>query len=887
MSRAVAPCPPADALAAFAFGELDRERSGDLQFHISQCADCLQAVGHLAASRSAFTAVGAGPSPETSATDPILSEPGQKIGPFRLVRKLGEGGMGEVWETEQMAPVRRTVALKLLKAGMDTRQIVARFEAERQVLALMQHPGIAQMFDAGIAGGGRSYLVMEYVDGIRITEYCDRAKLDIRQRLLLFLQVCEAVQHAHQKGAIHRDIKPSNVLVTEQDGRALPKVIDFGLAKLTSSQVTELTLTEIGTLLGTPAYASPEQMSLGVIDVDTRSDVYSLGVLLYELLVGVLPFEATQAGPAALLELRKNIRELEPVRPSSRVSRLGGRATDLAAKRGADPTILRRQLRRDLDWIVMKALEKDRTRRYISPADLARDTQRYLDHEPVLAGSPTPLYRIGKLVRRHRLGTAVGVVILGLIVAFVILSAVQVQRANRERDRAAAAARKASSINDFLQDTLGSADPWNSGADVSVRTTLASAVAKAQTSFKDQPDVAAAVQRTIGRTYTSLGLLDDAERLLSRALKTRLALFGPEHADVAESLGDLGALEHQRGNDVASVDQFRKALAMQRKLFGNENAKVADTLLDLAISLRTKGDLQQAYDAERESLAIRERLFGARSVEVALVLSQLAGVELDQGKYEAGESDARRGYAMMKALVGSDDVRTAVAASNVGEALRARKLFNDSEQYARYAYAIQKKQLGEHHPETLTAEENLGNVLYRQNKFDETIRILQDIIQQRRAALGPDNKRVVRSLINLATVMKRAGRLDEAQQTYEEALPRFSKAYGPNHPDTAQATALYGSFLLKNRHDYAAAELQLRRALSIQLSQLSDDHPNIADTRLWLGEVLLERGRLDEAQTLLLRAQQVYEKNFPPDSKDRAEVAAALNELHERKVSAR
>jgi serine/threonine protein kinase/tetratricopeptide (TPR) repeat protein len=884
MSSAVAPCPPADALAAFAFGEIDRELAGELQSHITQCADCLEIVGHLACSR---TAAAATPGTQSSTADPILCEPGQMIGPFRLVCKLGDGGMGEVWEAEQLAPVRRTVALKLLKPGMDTRQIVARFEAERQVLALMQHPGIAQMFDAGIAGGGRSYFVMEYVNGIRITEYCDRAKLDIGRRLLLFQQVCDALQHAHQKGAIHRDIKPSNVLVTEQDGRPLPKVIDFGIAKLTSSPLAELTLTEVGTLLGTPAYASPEQMSLGVIDIDTRSDVYSLGVLLYELLVGALPFEATAASPAALLELRRSIRESEPIRPSTRVSRLGSGATDLADKRGAAPTILRRQLRGDLDWIVMKALEKDRTRRYNSPAELARDTQRYLDHEPVWAGSPTPLYRMAKFVRRHRLGTAVGVTILGLIVAFVILSAIQVQRANTERDRAAAAARKASSINEFLQDTLGSADPWKSGADVSVRSTLANAVVKAQTSFKDQPDVAAAVQRTIGRTYTSLGLLDDAGPLLSRALETRRALFGPENADVAESLGDLGALEHQRGDDVASVNQFRKALAMQRKLFGSDNAKVADTLLDLAISLRTKGDLQEAYAAERESLAIRERLFGARSVEVALVLSQLAGVELDQGNYEAGESHARRGYEMMKALVGSDDVRTAVAAGNVGEALRARKLFNDSERYARYAYAIQKKQLGEHHPETLTAEENLGNVLYRQNKYDETIRILQDIIQQRRAALGPDNKRVVRSLINLATVMKRAGRLDEAQQTYEEALPRFSKAYGPNHPDTAQATALYGSFLLKNRHDYAAAEQQLRQALSIQVSQLSDDHPNTADTRLWLGEALTERGQLGEAKTLLLRAQQVYEKTYPPDSKDRAEVNSALDELTKRKVNVR
>jgi tetratricopeptide (TPR) repeat protein len=638
-------------------------------------------------------------------------------------------------------------------------------------------------------------------------------------------------------------------------------------------------------MLGTPAYASPEQMSLGFIDVDTRSDVYSLGVLLYELLVGVIPFEAMEAGPAALLELRRSIRELEPIRPSTRVSRLSGRGSDLAEQRGTDVATLRRQLRGDLDWIVMKALEKDRTRRYTSPGELARDTQRYLDHEPVLAGSPTPLYRIGKFVRRHRLGTAVGVAILTLIIAFVVLSAVQVKRAKMERDRAEAEARKASSINDFMQDTLGSADPWRTGADVSVRNTLASAVKKVNSAFKDQPEAAAAVRRTIGRTYVSLGLLDDAEPLLREALKTRLKLYGPEHPDVVEIMSDLAALAHQRGNDVESVQGYRRVLALQRKSLGNENAKVADTLLELAIALKAKGDLDVSYNAARESLAIRERLFGARSVEAALVLTELQGIVQDRGDYAAAESYGRRGYEMMKDLVGTDDVRTAVTAANLAEALRARDRLAESEPYYRYAWEVDRKQLGERNPETITAAENLGSVLYSQKKYDETIRLLEDVIQQRRAVLGPDNKRVARSMINLATVMTRAGRLDEAQKTYAEALPRFRQAYGPDHPDTAQVMALYGR-LLKNRNDYPEAERLLRQALRIQLGQLSDDHPNIADTRLWLGEVLSAGGQLGEAESLLLRAQQVYVRNYKPDSTASTEVAAALDELGKRKASA-
>jgi len=431
MTATASRCPPADVIAAFAFGELLAANASSVQAHVSECESCLETVGHLAASSRPETLSVAALDADT--LDAGLSRRGQIIGGYCLVRELGQGGMGEVWEAEQRTPVRRSVALKLLKAGMDTRQIVARFEAERQVLALMQHPGIAQVFDAGVTTNGRPYFVMEYVRGQRITRYCDEAELDLPARLLLFQKVCEAVQHAHQKGVIHRDIKPSNVLVTQQDGRPLPKVIDFGLAKLTAPDLKDATLTEIGTVLGTPAYASPEQMSLGAIDVDTRSDVYSLGVLLYELLVGVIPFEPKGGQPDALLELRRNIRELDPTRPSARLSMLGSHASEVARLRGTEVGMLRRQLRGDLDWIVMTALEKDRARRYASPGDLARDTQRYLDHEPVLAGSPTPAYRLRKFVRRHRMGTAFASILLSLVIAFAAVSALQVKRISAER----------------------------------------------------------------------------------------------------------------------------------------------------------------------------------------------------------------------------------------------------------------------------------------------------------------------------------------------------------------------------------------------------------------------------------------------------------------------
>jgi serine/threonine protein kinase/tetratricopeptide (TPR) repeat protein len=371
----------------------------------------------------------AAPEPDRQGTD--------RIRDYRLLQKLGAGGMGEVWEAEQERPVRRKVALKLIKAGMDTEQVVARFESERQALALMNHPNIAQVFDAGKTERGRPYFAMELVKGEPITTYCDRQRLTTQERLELFRQVCEGVQHAHQKGIIHRDLKPSNVLVTLQDGKPVPKVIDFGVAKATQQRLTERSLfTQMGVLIGTPEYMSPEQAELTGLDVDTRTDLYSLGVLLYELLVGALPFDTKEIRKAGFDEIRRRIREEEPSKPSTRISTLGDESTEAAKRRRTDLPTLRRQLRGDLDWITMKALEKDRTRRYGSPSELVADILRHLSHEPVLAGPPSTTYRMGKFVRRHRLGVTLAAVAVLLLVGFAARERIQARRIAAERDRA-------------------------------------------------------------------------------------------------------------------------------------------------------------------------------------------------------------------------------------------------------------------------------------------------------------------------------------------------------------------------------------------------------------------------------------------------------------------
>jgi len=454
----------------------------------------------------------------------------KSIGPYQLLQKLGEGGMGQVWLAEQTSPVHRKVALKLIKAGLYSESALRRFLAERQSLAIMDHPAIAKVFEAGATSEGQPYFVMEYVPGVRITEYCDNKKLRIRDRLELFIRACEGVQHAHQKALIHRDLKPANILVAEVDGKPQPRIIDFGLAKsLTPYAGGDLGQTRFGAFVGTPGYMSPEQADPGTLDVDTRADVYSLGVILYELLTGSLPFDTTEWKKLRLEELLRRLREDDPVSPSTRVASNQPISSLAAQARGTQLTQLARSLRGDLDWITMKALDKDRNRRYGSPSDLAADISRYLNNQPVVARPASTAYRLQKYVRRHRYAVGFASILVLLITGFAILQTIQLRRTTRERDRA-------NRITAFMADMFRVSDPGEArGNSVTAREILDKSSKNIGSGLSKDPELQAQMMDIMGVVYDNLGLYSRAEALAQHSMEILRKTNGPEDPQPLES----------------------------------------------------------------------------------------------------------------------------------------------------------------------------------------------------------------------------------------------------------------------------------------------------------------------------------------------------------------
>ncbi len=691
--------------------------------------------------------------------------------------------MGEVWLAEQREPVRRMVAVKIIKAGMDTKEVIARFESERQALALMDHPAIARIFGGGKTPEGRPYFVMEYVAGRAIDEHCDGLRLSVAQRLELLIEACEGVQHAHQKAIIHRDLKPSNILVSTVDGRPQPKVIDFGIAKAIGRRLTQRTLlTEIGALIGTPEYMSPEQADSSGQDVDTRTDVYSLGVVLYQLVTGALPFSSKALRASTDEELRRMLRETDPPRPSARLGAAPAEAEDVARARASDPDTLRRQIKGDLDAIILKALEKERTRRYGTVAELAEDLRRHLRHEPVVARAPSTPYRVRKYLRRHLLGAGVAGTLVVLLTAFAASTAFQARRIARERDRANAEAAAARQVSGFLTSMFQLADPSEArGNSITAREVLDRAAREVQTALAQQPELQARMTATLGEVYEGLGLYPQAGALAQASLDTRTRALGPEATDTLESTLSLASILREQGKPKEAESLLRPALDIADRRLGPESllALRMRSLLDWTIA--DGGDLATAERMSRETLATMERVLGSKHRVTWKQRGMLAIALERQHRWAEALPIDREMLATAEEGLGPDAPDTLVALGNVAASLSNLGRRDEALPLMRELLERQRRVLGPEHPRTLFTLDNLAVTLKWSKQLDEADAVARQVVEVRRRVLGPEHRDTVGAMEHLALISKDRGKLAEAEATQNEVVAIRARALGPSN----------------------------------------------------------------------------------------------------------
>ena len=815
-----------------------------------------------------MSAVSDGPAADSAHTATWQAE--VLIGGYKLIEPIGSGGMGEVWLAEQVHPLRRRVALKLIKAGMDTGEVVARFRSEQQALALMNHPSIAKVFDAGATPQGRPYFVMEYIIGVPITKYCDQHRMTIRERLELFVRVCEGVQHAHQKAIIHRDLKPSNILVTEADEKPVPRIIDFGIAKAIShGLIAETEFTRAGVILGTPAYVSPEQAGSTGMDVDTRTDVYSLGVILYELLVGARPLDFHHLG---VDEILRRLKEDESPRPSTKLRTLNDQSTTAAYNRSSDPPTLMRQLRGDLDAIALKALERDRTRRYGSPVELAADIRRYLNHEAVLAIPPSSAYRVRKFARRYRtpLGL-IGACVLVLVAAAVVTVWQSIQ-ATKQSYRADAEAAAEQAVNDFLQnDLLGQASAANQAGprtrpdpDLKVRTALDRAASRISGRFASQPEVEASIRDTIGRTYMDLGLYPEARAQLEKALKLRRKVLAANNPKTLKTMAGVGWVAFLQGKYPEAEALLSKTLEIRRRMLGPQDPDTLLSMNNLAADYQAEGKYAQAEVLDRTTLEIRRRILGMEHRDTLASMNNLADVYAAQGKYEQAEELDKRTLEIKRRILGQNHPDTLVSMNNLAADYQSRGEYAQAQALLSQTLQIERRVLGPKHPGTLRSMSNLAVVYYLQGNYDQAEPLYRQNLEVTRQVLGPDHSDTLGSMNNLADVYAAEGKYAQAEALDKEALEIQRRVLNAEHPDTL-GTLSYLASIYQRQGKYASAETYAAQALAGRRHTLGSADNDTMNSAVDLGTIYLNEKKFVESESLAREAADFDRKNRSDD----------------------
>jgi eukaryotic-like serine/threonine-protein kinase len=777
---------------------------------------------------------------------------------FDLLRKLGEGGMGQVWLAEQVAPVRRQVAVKLIKAGMYDEAVVQRFQSERQSLAIMDHPAIAKVFDAGTTPQGQPYLVMEYVPGLPITEYCDRHKLSIKDRLQLFIHACEGVQHAHQKAIIHRDLKPSNILVIEVDGKPTPRIIDFGLAKTTAPPVSgESLLTQLGQFIGTPGYMSPEQVNLSARDIDTRTDVYTLGVVLYVLLTGLQPFETKRREKPSLEEWLRQLREEEPPNPSTKVSGDKDTSSATADARRTEPKQLISQLRGDLDWITMRALERDRTRRYGTPSELAADLERFLNHEPVLARPASTGYRLRKYIRRHRVAMSVGAGVLSVLVAFAVVQALQLRattrerdHAKQERDRASQERDRATRIAAFMSNMFKVPDPSEArGNSVTAREILDRAANDIGAGLAQDPEVQSQMMQEMASTYINLGLLARAQTLAQRALDARQSLHGANDPKTLESMTQLGLILHMQGHDADAEPLVRRALADERRVLGADDPLTLETADDLAMVLNPLGRFPEAEKLAREVVDSSTQRLGPESALTLRAQNHLGAILFYAGHAADAEKVLRPALEVERRVWGPDHPETMKALTMLAISLHHQNRFTDAEVLYREVLASSERVFGTEHRSTAVAMANLANMFTDEQHLPQAEELYRQALAILLRTVGADHPSTLLGELNLTRVLRSEGRLQEAEKLQRQTLAAEIRAHGPEYPDALASQSELASTLFLERR-YAEAEKLARESFDIQLRILGPRHRDVVDTLQRLGMAMALNHHYAQAKLL-------------------------------------